>query len=57
MYVESEKRTGRDDLIYEAKIDTDIENVGIPKGKGGWDELRDWDLYIYTIDTMYKIDN
>ena len=24
---------------------------------GGWDELGDWDWFIYTIDTMYKIDN
>ena len=28
------------------------------KGEGGgWDELGDWDCHIYTIDTMYKIDN
>ena len=26
-------------------------------GKQGWDELGDWDCHIYTIDTMYKIDN
>ena len=26
-------------------------------GEGGWEELRDWDWQIYTIDTMYKIDN
>ena len=25
-------------------------------GKGEWNELRDWDLHIYTIDAMYKID-
>ena len=24
---------------------------------GRWDELGDWDWHIYTIDTMYKIDN
>ena len=24
--------------------------------RGGWDELGDGDGYIYTIDTMYKID-
>ena len=24
-------------------------------GGGGWDELRDWDLHIYT--NMYNIDN
>ena len=41
--------------------DTDIENKQNKcmdtKGKGGWDELGDWDWHIYTIDTMYKIDN
>ena len=26
-------------------------------GKGGWDELEDWDGHIYIIDTIYKIDN
>ena len=26
-------------------------------GKGGWDELGDWDWHIYTIDTLHKIDN
>ena len=26
-------------------------------GKGGWDKMGDWDWHIYTIDTMYKIDN
>ena len=25
--------------------------------QGVWDELDDWDQHIYTIDTMYKIDN
>ena len=25
--------------------------------RGVWDELGDWDGHIYTIDTMYKIDN
>ena len=34
--------------------DTDIENNCIDK-RGQWDELGDWN--IYTIDTMYKIDN
>ena len=26
-------------------------------GQRGWDEVGDWDSHIYTIDTMYKIDN
>ena len=25
--------------------------------EGGWDKSGDWDWYIYTIDTVYKIDN
>ena len=32
--------------------DTDVENKGVDtkEGKGGgWDELEDWDLYIYTL--------
>ena len=39
--------------------DTDIENKHMEtKGmEGGWDELGNWDWCIYTIDTMYKIDN
>ena len=30
---------------------------GYQGGKGGWDELGDWDWHTYTVDTMYKIDN
>ena len=39
--------------------DTDVENKHIDgcKGEEGWDELGDQDWHIYTIDTMYKIDN
>ena len=36
--------------------DTDVENKHGYQG-GWWDELGDWDWHIYTIDTMYKIDN
>ena len=25
--------------------------------RSGWEVLGDWDPHIYTIDTMYKIDN
>ena len=32
-------------------------NLWLPGGKGGWNELGDGDGHIYTIDTMYKIDN
>ena len=40
--------------------DTDIQNkhMDTKVGKGGvWDELGDWDWRIYSIDTIYKIDN
>ena len=42
--MESEK-IGIDDLIYKAEIETQMwrTNVSILKGKGGWDELGDWD--------------
>ena len=49
--MESEK-IGIDDLTCKAERDT-----GYQGGKRGWDELGDWDWHIYTIDTMYKIDN
>ena len=51
--MESEK-IGTDDLIYKAEIETQYGY----QGEGGWwDELGDWDWHIYTIDTMYKVDN
>ena len=41
--------------------DTAIENKCMDKKGEGWGqgggELGDWDWHIYTIDTMYKIDN
>ena len=39
--------------------DTDGKNKHMDtKGeRGQWDELGDWDWHIYTIDTMYKINN
>ena len=36
--------------------DIDSENRRMDtRGERGWDKIRDWDEYIYTI--MYKIDN
>ena len=39
--------------------DTDVENKRIDtKGEREMrDELGDWDWHIFTIDTMYKLDN
>ena len=31
-----------DELICKAEIETQSTNVWIPRGKVGWDELRDW---------------
>ena len=38
---------------------TDIKkkSYGHQGGREGWDELENWDWYIDTIDTMYKIGN
>ena len=36
--------------------DTDVESKHIDTMVGGGGELGNWDWYIYTIDTMYKID-
>ena len=48
-----------DDLICKAEVETQIQrtNIQILRGKGGWEELGDCDRHMYTIDTMYKIDN
>ena len=45
--------------LQSRNADTVVENKCMDtKGKGGgWEELGDWDWRIYTIDTMYKIDN
>ena len=53
------KKIGIDGLIYKAEIAMQLQriNVWIPREKRRWDELGDWDCHIYTIDTMYKIDN
>ena len=39
--------------------DQQISNVGVHQNRlgGGWDELGDQNLHLYTIDTMHKIDN
>ena len=40
-----EIKTGIDNLIYKAEIETqtDRTNVRMPRGKEGWDELGDWE--------------
>ena len=47
----------RHSYLQSRNRDTDIENkcMDTKGGKGGWDELGDWDWHICTIDTMYKI--
>ena len=49
----------RRSYLQSRNRDTDRENKYMDtKGeRGEWDELGHWDWHIYTIDTMYKIDN
>ena len=62
MYVESRKN-GIDDLICKAIIETQTQkrNIQIPRGKRrgemNWETEIDIHtyIYIYSIDTMYKI--
>ena len=44
-------------LSTKAQIDTQKENkhMDTKEGKGGWDELGDWDWHVYT--TTDKTDN
>ena len=60
MHICGIQKNGIHDLIYRAEIETQMQrtNVWIPRKKTvGCEELGDWDQHIYTIDTMYKIDN
>ena len=52
------KKTGIDNLIYKAEIETQTErtNVWMPRGKQGWDELGGWQWHKFTTDIMYKMD-
>ena len=54
-----EIKTGIDNLIYKAEIETqtDRTNVRMPRGKEGWDELGDWEWRKFTTDTMHKMGN
>ena len=36
------------------EAETETWTCGYQGGKGGWEELGDWDGYIYSIDTMSK---
>ena len=45
MHICGIQKNGVDDLICKAEIETDVENKSMDTkgGKGGWDELGDWD--------------
>ena len=46
--------------LQSSNRDTEVDNECMDtngEGKGEWKELGGWDRHIYTIDTMYKIDN
>ena len=52
MLVDAEEAS-LDRFLYWKECWTGVRRPGIPKvGKGGWDELRDWDWHVYTIDTV-----
>ena len=57
--MESKKKWYRWSYLQSRNRDTDVENKGMDtKGEaGGWNELGGGDWHIYTIDTMYIIDN
>ena len=59
IYVESEKNWHGWSYLQSRDKDTDVESEHmIPMGCGGCcNELEDWDRHIYTIDSMYPIDN
>ena len=46
-------------IVHIAEADTDVESkhMDLKEAEKGWDELGDWDWHVYTIDTMYSIDN
>ena len=51
------KKKDTNEFIYKAEIETQIykSNLGLPRGNGGKDELRDWDWQVHA--TIYKTDN
>ena len=51
-YIWNLEKLYRWSYLQNRNRDTDIENkyMGTKRGKEGWDELRDWDQHIYTID-------
>ena len=53
------ERRYRWNYLQSRNRNTGMENKHMnTKGRReGWDKLGDWDKYIYSIDTMYKIDN
>ena len=56
-YIQNLEKLYRWSYLQNRNRDTDIENkyMDTKRGKEGWDLLRDWDQYIYTIDIIYKI--
>ena len=60
IYVESEKNWYGWSYLQSRNKDTDVENEHMDTNgvwQWGWNELEDSDWHIYTIDSMYKIDN
>ena len=57
MHICGTQKNGTPVSYLKAELETQKQrtNLWLPRGEGGWDELRDWDRHIYT--TMRKIDN
>ena len=57
MHICGIQKNGTPVSYLKAELETQKQrtNLWLPRGEGGWDELRDWDRHIYT--TMRKIDN
>ena len=51
-------RLKSEDDATKQNIATQSQRANLWTSRGGWwDEFGDWEWHLYTIDTMYKIDN
>jgi len=59
IYIYGIWKNGINDLICKTEIQTQTQrpNIWIPRRMWGWEGMEDWDGRMYTIDTVFKIDN
>ena len=48
------KKIGIDDFTCKTETQMKKTDVWVSRGKGEWDELRDWNWHKYTTDTCVK---